>query len=283
VSETPFFFKRGDVRLFGLLHAPSQRSSKLAFIMSHPFGEEKLWSHRVFVSMARALADRGHAVLRFDYMGAGDSDGMTEDTTLETHLSDIGAAVATLLTHERHLESVGFIGLRLGATFAALFCERAAAANEYLCVRGAPLVLWDPVVDGREYFQEIFRSNLTTQLAAYGKVLENREVLQAKIVAGGTVNVDGYEVGKGLFAPCAVPALLPLAGKAHSGPTLTVQIAASEQVKDRADLKALAESYPNGTFVRSPEQAFWREIKPFYGRAPHLQQATLIWLEHACG
>jgi hypothetical protein len=57
------------------------------------------------------------------------------------------------------------------------------------------------------------------------------------------------------------------------------QIAPSAQVQDREDLRTLASAYGNGTFVRAMEQPFWREIKPFYGRASELQQATLAWLE----
>jgi hypothetical protein len=58
-----------------------------------------------------------------------------------------------------------------------------------------------------------------------------------------------------------------------------VQIAASEAQKERADLKALAASYSQGTLLRAAEQPFWREIKPFYPRASQLQEATLRWLE----
>lgn len=275
--ETPFFFARDGARLFGMLHAPASPTSGTAFLMSHPFAEEKLWSHRVFVSVARALVQRGHAVMRFDYMGAGDSSGMTSETSLATHLADLSAALDTLLRRTQRVERVGIVGCRLGATIAALFAEQAATGREQL--RGAPLILWDPVIDGQSYFQDVLRSNLTTQLAVYGKVQENREVLQEKIRNGGTVNVDGYEIGRSLFDSCAVPQLLPPGPRQHDGPVLVMQIAAGDQVKDSADLQALAQSYPRGEFGRAHEQAFWREIKPFYARAENLQQATLAWIE----
>ena len=47
-----------------------------AFVFCHPLTEEKLWTHRVFVTFARELAAAGHTVLRFDYRGNGDSDGI---------------------------------------------------------------------------------------------------------------------------------------------------------------------------------------------------------------
>src|SRR5690606_3144028 len=110
-------------------------------------------------------------------------------------------------------------------------------------------------------------------------VRDNREVLQQRILDGQPVNVDGYEIGRDLFQSCARPDLLTPEPKAHAGPALVMQIAASPAAKQREDLKALAQAYPAGHFQRAAEQPFWREIKPFYGRAAHLQQATLDWLE----
>jgi exosortase A-associated hydrolase 2 len=279
VIEAPFFFHRGDVRLFGFLHSPGKQRRRTAFVFSHPFAEEKLWSHRVYVSFARELAQRGFPVLRFDYTGAGDSSGATPDTTRETHLQDLAAAVQALCEREPATERVGLIGLRLGASVAALYADRQARGEAGDRGIDGPLILWDPVLDGLQYFQEILRSNLSTQLAVYGKVQDNREVLQGRILAGGTVNVDGYEIGKGLFESCAVRELLPAGPRPHAGPVLVVQIAGGEQIGDKPELRALAASYARGAFLRCTEQPFWREIKPFYDRAENLESMTLNWLE----
>jgi pimeloyl-ACP methyl ester carboxylesterase len=283
LDETPFFFARPGAQLFGMLHKPAGASGRLGFVMSHPFAEEKLWGHRVYVSFARALAARGHAVLRFDYMGAGDSSGMTPDTSLDTHLADLAAAVDTLRARQPGVERIGLVGLRLGASFAALLAEKAADDPSLASLRDAPLVLWDPVTDGEAYFQELLRTNLSTQLAVYGKVQETREVLQERIRAGGLVNVDGYEIGKALFESCAVNPLLAPGARRHAGPVLVLQVAANDKIKDRPELTTLAADYPRGTFARAVEQPFWREIKPFYGRAESLQQVTLDWLENNRG
>jgi exosortase A-associated hydrolase 2 len=276
--EEPIIFRQGETPLFGMLHKPSGAPS-LGFVTCHPFAEEKLWSHRVFVSMARALAQAGHAVLRFDFTGAGDSGGDTAHVSLETYLRDLAAAVAELDRRVPKLERIGLIGLRLGSSVAALLAERAASDDSLAKLRAAPLVLWDPVVDGEAHFQELLRSNLSTQLAVYGKVRETRDQLQERILAGEAVNVDGYEIGKPLFESCALPKLLSLEPKAHAGPALVVQIAMNEKTPARADLASLAQAYRSGTAGRAIEHPFWREIKPFYGRAVDLQRATLEWLE----
>lgn len=278
-SEVPFFFPRGPSRLFGLLHGPTAPAVSTGFVLSHPFAEEKLWSHRVFVSLARALAARGHAVLRFDYLGTGDSDGSSGDTSVETHLADLGAAVDALAARQPKLERIGLIGLRLGASFAVRLAERAAVGTANAKLRTAPLVLWDPVVDGAAYVQEVLRANLSAQLATHGKVVETREAMGQRILDGGVVNVDGYEIGRELFGSLGAPELVPVGPMRHEGPVLVVPITApGKPPTPQPALEALAASYTAGTLRSAEEFQFWREIKQFYGRAETLQSTTLDWL-----
>ena len=124
MKETPFFFPNDPYNLFGILHEPEVEPNGEGFVFCHPFGEEKLWSHRVFVNFARKLAQIGYTVLRFDYMGHGDSDGNFSDATIETRISDIVAAVCWLKDNNSNVNSVSLLGLRLGATLASLTCEQ---------------------------------------------------------------------------------------------------------------------------------------------------------------
>jgi alpha/beta superfamily hydrolase len=278
MRETPFFFPRGEARLFGVFHAPVGSATRSGFVLSHPFGEEKLWSHRVFVSLARTLARRGHAVLRFDFLGAGDSSGSTLDVSLETHVEDLTAAISTLAERDDSLERIGLIGLRLGATVAALVMERVTVTTLPGSLVAGPLVLWDPVLNGTAYMQELLRSNLAMQLAAFGKVVETREVLRQRILDGGSVNVDGYEIGRTLLESCDRTDLLPASAKCYRGPTLIVPITPPNRRKQRPDLEELATSYPSAELIWANEHPFWREIKQFYGRAEGLESLTVEWL-----
>ncbi|HEU5134569.1 MAG TPA: alpha/beta hydrolase [Steroidobacteraceae bacterium] len=284
MTETPFYFSRGDTRLFGMLHAPQPAApAHTAYVMSHPFGEEKLWSHRVFVVFARTLAARGIPVLRFDYSGAGDSGGDTASASVDAYLDDLGAAVDALAARVPSATRVGLVGLRFGATLAAQFAERARLTQKYPAVQVGPLALWDPILDGESYIQELLRINLSTQLAVYGKVQESREVLVERIRGGGIANVEGYEIGLPLFASASLKELLPADGLRHAGGTLVVQIAATEKAKLREDQQRLAELSTEGTFQRAIEQPFWREIKAFCSRAENLQNQTLQWMEQRHG
>ena len=278
VIEDPLFFIRDDVQLFGMIHSPAGAPDPIAYVISHPFGEEKLWSHRVAVSFARELAQRGHFVLRFDYSGAGDSGGDTADISLTTHKADLVAAIGTLEEFHPEVRKIGLVGLRLGASVAALVAEDSGADNRLIHLGDAPLILWDPVLDGDAYIQELLRSNLSTQLALYGSVRENREALTDRIRTGDTVNVDGYEIGKPMLESFGAKNLLTSSPKRHTGPTLVLQISATTSQKEREDLKNFAKCYGSSTFARVTEQPFWREIRKFYGHATNLQELTLDWL-----
>lgn len=283
MTEVPFYFARGGERLFGVLHEPNAPRVRTGFVLSHPFAEEKLWSHRVMVSLARALALRGHPVLRFDYMGAGDSSGTTDQTTLDTHLADLRAAISTLEQRMPGVERIGLVGLRLGAAFAARLAESAVErvnnGSALARVRGAPLIMWDPVLDGAGYLQEVLRTNLSAQLATYGKVVETREVMVQRIRAGGSVNVDGYEIARALYESLSSPGLVGTDRKRHDGPVLVLPILPpGKPAKPQPALGELVATYARGTLLPVEEHQFWREIKQFYGEAPKLQAATLDWL-----
>ena len=208
---------------------------------------------------------------------AGDSGGELATTSLESHVADLEAAVAHLSATVPAVKRIGLVGLRFGATIAALAAERASQVASP--VADAPLVLWDPLTDGDAWLGEMLRSHLSTQLAVHGKVVENRDALRARIRNGESVNLDGYDLAAPLFDSCNRKDLLAPTTKGHGGVTLVMQIAASESQKVRADLEALRAAYPRGEYQRCIEEPFWKEIRAFYGRAPNLERLTLEWLE----
>jgi len=268
MQEKPFFFTGENYKLFGILHQPEGTEVIGGFVFCHPFAEEKLWTHRVFVSFARELAKRGFAVLRFDYMGHGDSEGDFADSTVETRMVDIDRAIVTIKTEVPGLERVNLLGLRFGATLAAQIATQRKDIDR--------LIMWEPIVDGSRYMQEILRSNLTTQLAVYGKVTQNREALVAKMKSGDTVNIDGYEMSYTLFEQGSAINLIG-DDKLLEGNVLVIQIGKQGQPL-RKDLQKLLDLYKSAELKHAVEEPFWREIKRFYGRAESLFGVTLDWM-----
>ena len=267
MTETPFYFPNGQRSLFGIFHAPGTSIAQSAFVFCHPFGEEKLWTHRVFVSFARQLAADGHPVLRFDYAGNGDSDGSFSETSVRTAIADVDAAVAHMRS-VRGVTQVNLLGLRFGATVAALAAEELPEIDR--------LILWAPIVDGSRYMQELLRINLTTQMATYKEIRDDRDALAAALHQGQTVNVDGYELGLPLFSEISA-VKLSIGRKCHRGPCLVTQIDRQEG-RPAPDLQQLVDSYPGGTLTFAQEEPFWKEIARFYDRAPSLFSVTSAWL-----
>lgn len=266
--ETPVFFENGGYRLFGVVHQPVGTPSGAAWVFCHPFAEEKLWAQRVYVSFARTLAARGAWVMRFDAMGNGDSEGQFSAASVDTMLSDIDCAIRYLEGVSGISVRIGLLGLRFGATLAALAAERSPKVGA--------LVLWEPIVDGAKYMQEMLRINLTTQSAVYKEIRHNREALVRMMRDGATVNIDGYE----LAYPCyeqATAVNLKEGRKRFAGPCLIVQIGKDGQPV-HPDLMELQGTYPAGDLQSAVEEPFWKEIKRWYRAAPNLSDTTLAWM-----
>lgn len=268
LPETAFFFANGAYRLFGVLHRPAPELARgRGFVFCYPCFEEKLWTHRVFVSLARDLAARGYHVLRFDFMGQGDSDGDFEQSTVSSCLSDLSCAVNRLRQEIGADAVVSLLGLRFGASLAAVYADSDPTI--------AGLVLWDPVTDGAAYMQEVLLSNLATQSAVHLKIRFTREDLVAQMRTGNTVNIEGYELSHGLYD--SATQLNINASRMFSGPCLVVQIGRANQ-KPKKNLQALCDAYPQAELGMSVEEPFWKEIKTFYPRAQNLFATTFDWL-----
>jgi len=269
MTETPFYFPNGAYALFGMLHQPQVASDRPALVFCHAFAEEKLWTHRVFVTFARRLAAGGYPVLRFDLMGNGDSGGDFSASSLTTALSDVRCAIEEVRRRTNRTR-VSLLGLRTGATLAALISEAVDGVED--------LILWAPIVDGARYMQEMLRTNLTTQMAVYKEVRHDREQLIAAMKDGARVNIDGYEMAFPLYSEFSA-IKLNVDPKRHQGRCLIVQIDRTPDAEPTPEIQQLARTYARPTVLTVQEEPFWKEIQRFYNDAPNLFPATLNWLQ----
>lgn len=267
--ETPFYFSAGRGRLFGFLHEPAGKGVGQGLVVCPPLGEEHLWSQRVFVNLARDLAAQGHPVLRFDYLGTGDSEGDFEQCSVTSMLEDIGSAVDVLRHKVTAVDQVALLGLRFGATLAVL----AADAHDTV----TSLALWDPILNGASYMQGLLRSNIATQMAMYREIRFDTEALVGSLKAGHTVNVEGYEVSRALYEQAAAIDLLkhPVP---HVERALLIQISKKE-CEISQQYKEMLARWTNCETLVAVEPPFWREIRPYRPRADELFRMTQAWLE----
>jgi exosortase A-associated hydrolase 1 len=132
-SEIATRFTCAGETLTGVLHFP-ERYGPVGVVVVVGGPQYRVGSHRQFVLLARHLAASGHAVLRFDCRGMGDSSG--EFPGFEHIGEDIRAAIDELLARAPRLRRVALWGL----------CDAASAALMYAGTdtRVAGLVLLNP-------------------------------------------------------------------------------------------------------------------------------------------
>ncbi len=145
---TPLFFGAGSRRLFGM-YEPGRAVGRAprAALVCYPWGQEYIRAHRSIRRLSNLLAASGRDTLRFDYFGTGDSAGEMVDADLTGWQKDIETAIDEV-KDTSGASRVALIGLRLGGSLAACVAARRQRDVE-------ALVLWDPVISGRRYLQEL--------------------------------------------------------------------------------------------------------------------------------
>lgn len=145
------YFGGAEKPLFGCSSVPRPgRSRSSAALICQPVGHEYINCHRALRQLATRLANAGFPALRFDYLGCGDSRGDSTQGRVSEWMENLVAAISEI-RRQTNSARVCLIGLRLGASLALL---AAARRNDI-----AGLVLWDPVINGRDYLTELISLN----------------------------------------------------------------------------------------------------------------------------
>ncbi|MDP9351509.1 MAG: alpha/beta fold hydrolase [Chloroflexota bacterium] len=160
-SERSICFENQGQKLYGFLHLPDGVGPHPAVALLHGFGGNHIESHALFPKASRALASAGIGVLRFDFRGSGNSEGLFRDVTLETEMEDAEAGLRFLAEQpEVDTARLGLIGLSLGGLIAASVAARNPAIRA--------LVLWAPVAHLGELFQAGTTPERTQEIVAHG-------------------------------------------------------------------------------------------------------------------
>lgn len=146
-SGQPFYFGPADKQLFGCYHessAGAQRSC--AVVICQPMGHEYIYCHRALRQLAIRLSESGFPVLRFDFYGCGDSAGNAQDATVAQWLLDLSNAIGEVRMRTK-VAHVCLMGIRLGAALSFVATSERGDIDS--------IVLWDPVVIGNTYLQDL--------------------------------------------------------------------------------------------------------------------------------
>ncbi len=117
-TEEAVRFGCGGSTLLGVLARPeTDAETGVIVVVGGP--QYRVGSHRQFVLLSRQLASSGYAVLRFDYRGMGDSEGMQR--TFDTVSTDVAAAIGILQNQVPSVKRIALWGLCDGASAALLY------------------------------------------------------------------------------------------------------------------------------------------------------------------
>jgi hypothetical protein len=159
VFEIPHFFTRaGNKRMFAMLRAP-QSKPKQGILICQSLGQEQIQSYRYLAQLARALAGQGSAVMNFDYLGTGNSEGeFAREVRLKSLALDIDAAYREL-ARQSGCKTFGLLCLGLGLLPGLFWLREKATPISWL-------LAWAPVLSGEKFLRQARRQVKISRLIA---------------------------------------------------------------------------------------------------------------------
>ena len=163
-TEVPTFFGPSDSPLFGVVHLPVDNQIRGGVLICGSLGKEGMDSVRLQRVLAGSLASRGFGVLRFDYLGLGDSAyAQVRDDAVANWVASVGHALDYLTLIGA--ESVTAIGIRAGCLILNEYLAQSHTVNR--------VVYLDPYGTGTRYLREhttLFRLSIGEDATTPGEV-----------------------------------------------------------------------------------------------------------------
>ena len=252
---------------FCLYHAPNEQHPRGAILYVHPFAEEMNKSRRMAALQSRLMAAQGYAVLQMDLYGCGDSSGDFGDATWQHWLQDVLDARAWL--GARCDAPFWLWGLRAGCLVVS---QAAALLNE-----SVNLILWQPVISGKQYLQQFLRLKVAGELIG-GNGKGVMDDLKQRLAAGQSVEIAGYTLSPGMANGLEATELLP---PQHNSRAVWLELSARpDATLAPVSAKCLERWQAAGHSIRSAVlsgPSFWQTVE--IEEAPALLTATLPALE----
>jgi hypothetical protein len=178
---------------------------------------EFMKNYRREVRLARSLAAAGIAAIRLHYRGSGNSAGDPALVTMPALVADVTEALSDL---DPTWPAPAYVGARVGASVAALSAPPAA-----------PLVLWEPVLNGEKWLKEGMRAATISSVSRHidGRQSDSGDPL-ARLESEGVLDILGFAHYSKLVDDIRRTKIEELLAE-RSGPVLIVQIGGGDAPK----------------------------------------------------
>lgn len=197
----------GELYIALTLPVDNPQPSQLALICP-PVFEEYSRSYATLREFARRLSAHGIGALRFDYVGIGESYGDPDTFSMSSAMADI-SFLASWLMERFPVAKVTPIGMRLGSR---LMLDALVNPIRSGNPRIATPILWDPVLDARQYILGDLRATLAGAMVVCRAAVASREDIVRETLDSGFCEreryrlnqIDGYPITRELLCEAGV-------------------------------------------------------------------------------
>lgn len=276
-SVEPLFLDSNGRAIFAIHHRPDPGVPAAGQVLvALPFNEEMNRCRSMITLQARALARIGVGTLVVDPFGTGDSEGEYRDLRWDIWRDNLQTGLDWLAEQpggpaEGPGKFQGILGIRLGCILAA----ELAMANSGA---GLALLLWQPVLDGKQHFNQFLRIRLAAQMQRSDMTRETTASLREQLAAGQCIEIAGYEIHPEFAAAVESRNLAALLPPART-PVFWLEQAAAEAPQLPPAAQKLHDSWiaagltPEAAFFNGP--AFWQTHERAI--ADHAVELTTRW------
>lgn len=180
----PFYFGLDDA-LFGIHHPPVGPGKDHAVLIAPPLMNEYMRSHYALRLIALNLADAGFDVLRFDFLGTGNSAQDMHSVSIGDWVKNLEVAADELLERS-NARYLSLVAVRFSASLAAALTHRRQVQS---------LVMWDPILDG-----EVWRNSLRRGQKDFVKQFPHKASI-GELEIMGYITKAGFEDELAAFKP----------------------------------------------------------------------------------
>jgi exosortase A-associated hydrolase 2 len=181
-----FFLDSAGGPVFCTYHRPASNvETRGNVLVAMPFGEEMNRCRSMITLQARSFAEIGVGTLVVDLYGTGDSSGEYGDARWELWLENLGSGLDWLCTQPG--SRLGVLGVRMGGILAARLALTQLRSNP-------ALMLWQPIIDGKQFFTQFLRIRIAAQMLRNDLAKETTASLRQQLASGKSIEVGGYEI-----------------------------------------------------------------------------------------
>ena len=181
LQEDAGYFGAPGAHLYTVLHRVEEPVARV--LLAGSFASERHFSYDPWVRWARYLAARQVEVLRYDYRGVGESEGVFEDISFQQWRQDLVLLANWLRDRSPRLPLV-LNGLEMGGLLAGLAFDAGI---------GDALLLWSAPANANLALRPtLLRWVVADQLFKYGNDRRPASAYIQELEAGSAIEVEGY-------------------------------------------------------------------------------------------